>query len=677
MGANDGGPNLERLRYAASDARSFAAVMTELGGVADKDLILLIDPGLSAFRGAASRLVANAASATASGDRCELVLYYSGHSDDEGLLLGREKLGYSELRADIEKVPAAVRVAILDSCSSGSLTRAKGGSSRPAFLYDESSVQEGHAYITSSSADEAAQESDRIGGSFFTHYLISALRGAADARGEGKVTLNEAYAYSFRETLASTENTQYGPQHPGYEISLTGSGDLVVTDLRSSKAGLILSEELAGSMYVRDAKGNLAVELDKAAGDRMELGLEPGRYSVTEIEGTAHSQADVTVSNGAKAMLEAADFRRVAAVPTDARGIEIRPVAPTEVPSAGISAGPSEEIDTSLVGFPISLGMILIPNFSQGIYFSHEDKVVSFNILWGGARDVHGFQFSPLVNADSGELRGFQYASLANFVGGSSKGTQIAGLSNLVSGDMSGTQISGLGNIVSGDSRGAQVAGLANIAKGRANYGQIAGLGNIASGGFAGAQIAGGVNLAGADSAGAQIGVVNIASHIAGTQVGLVNISDRIDGVPVGLVNIEREGVHSFQIWAENTSSVCAGLAFGTRNIYNIASIGAALGDQSSLETSLGVGGRLTIVPFFGALDVSWCELFGGNGIFDFSRPQARLEARVLTGFPGNGPGLLLGLGLEGYMPGLSRESDGSGVATFFVVPSLLWGVKL
>ena len=213
------------------------------------------------------------------------MLYYSGHSDDEGLLLGKDKLGYSELRAAIEKVPAAVRVAILDSCSSGSLTRAKGGSSKPAFLLDASSIQEGHAYITSSSADEAAQESDRIGGSFFTHYLVSALRGAADSHGEGKVTLNEAYAYSFRETLASTENTQYGPQHPGYEISLTGSGDLVVTDLRSSKAGLSFSEELAGEIYVRDAKGNLSVELDKASGDRMELGLPPGKYSVAMIDG--------------------------------------------------------------------------------------------------------------------------------------------------------------------------------------------------------------------------------------------------------------------------------------------------------------------------------------------------------------------------------------------------------
>ena len=59
-------------------------------------------------------------------------------------------------------MPAAVRVVILDSCSSGSLTRTKGGSAKPAFRYDASFDMEGHAYITSSSAEEAAQESDRI-----------------------------------------------------------------------------------------------------------------------------------------------------------------------------------------------------------------------------------------------------------------------------------------------------------------------------------------------------------------------------------------------------------------------------------------------------------------------------------------------------------------------------------
>ena len=205
------------------------------------------------------------------------------------------------------------------------------------------------------------------------------------------MTLNEAYAYSFRETLASTENTQYGPQHPGYEISLTGSGDLVVTDLRSSKAGLSLSEDLAGSIYVRDAKGNLAVELDKAEGDRMELGLPPGKYSVAMIDGDARSQADVDVATGAKAALEAADFKRVAADPTGARGIEVRrPRSRRSIRE--ILAGTSKEIDTSLGGFPISFGMTLLPDFSQGIYFSQDDEKLSFNVLWGGAHDVRGVQ---------------------------------------------------------------------------------------------------------------------------------------------------------------------------------------------------------------------------------------------------------------------------------------------
>jgi hypothetical protein len=623
MGANNGGDGLARLRYAVSDAKSFAAVLTELGGVAESDLVLLVEPGISAFRWAARRLEESAASATASGGRCEFLLYYSGHSDDEGLLLGKDRLGYAELREAIEKVPAAVRVAILDSCSSGSLTRAKGGKASPAFLYDASSIMEGHAYITSSSADEAAQESDRIGGSFFTHYFVSALRGAADAHGEGKVTLNEAYAYSFRETLAATENTQYGPQHPGYEISLTGSGDLVVTDLRSSKAGLSLSAELSGSMYVRDAKGNLAVELDKAAGERMELGLPPGKYSVAMIEGDARSQAEVLVSAGGKATLSGADFKRVVADPADARGIEVRPAAEPSAPA-------SRELEASLAGFPLSFGMTLMPDFSRGVYFSQEDRVVSLNILWGGARDVRGFQYSTLLNADSGDLHGFEFA------------------------------------------------GLANAVRGRAGGVQFAPIANVAEGGFGGAQVFSLVNVSGGDARGAQVGLVNVASHIAGAQVGLVNISDRLDGAAIGLVNIERGGVLSPQLWTENASSARVGYAFGTRIIYTIASVGFDFGTQpQSPSASLGMGGRLTIGPFFGDLDLSWREIFGDAGNLDFSRPQARLEARALAGFPGKGAGLMAGCALEAYVPGLSREDDGSQVTAFRVEPRIIVGAKL
>ena len=78
-----------------------------------------------------------------------------------------------------------------------------------------SSDTRGYAFLTltSSSAEETAQESDRLKGSFFTHYLVSGMRGAADVSRDGKVTLNEAYQFAFHETLAQTVDTRSGAQH--------------------------------------------------------------------------------------------------------------------------------------------------------------------------------------------------------------------------------------------------------------------------------------------------------------------------------------------------------------------------------------------------------------------------------------------------------------------------------
>ena len=90
-------------------------------------------------------------------------------------------MSYQELREWILDAGADVRIAMLDSCASGALIRLRGVIRRPSFLEDVSSSAKGHAFLTASSADEAAQESDRIGAAFFTHFLVSGLRGAADA----------------------------------------------------------------------------------------------------------------------------------------------------------------------------------------------------------------------------------------------------------------------------------------------------------------------------------------------------------------------------------------------------------------------------------------------------------------------------------------------------------------
>ena len=249
---------------------------------------------------------------TRTGARRRTAFPARGASDD--------RYSYRSLREHLDSLPADVRIAVLDACASGAITRLKGGRQRQPFLVDESADMRGHAFLTSSSETEAAQESDRIGGSYFTHYLLSGLRGAADSSGEGKVTLNEAYQFAFNETLGRTVETKGGAQHPSYDINLSGSGDVVITDLRQTSATLVLGEALDGRFFVRNARQELVVELSKPYGRRIELGLEPGRYEVRVQRGAASLLARSEVVEGARVVLEPAQFSATETETTRRRG---------------------------------------------------------------------------------------------------------------------------------------------------------------------------------------------------------------------------------------------------------------------------------------------------------------------------------------------------------------------
>jgi opacity protein-like surface antigen len=319
-GASLGGPGRTPLRYAASDARDVSRVLRRLGGVAMDDLVLLEEPDAERIRAALAGVAAEAERARQAGRRVEVFVYYSGHSDEDGLLLGTSRLPYAELRRELDQVPADVRVAILDSCASGAFTRAKGGEHRPPFLLDEASRVRGHAFLTSSAAHEAAQESDRLKASFFTHALLTGLRGAADSTGDRVVTLNEAYQFAFRETLAGTETTQAGPQHATYDIGLVGSGDVVMTDLRVADALLVLPEALDGRVFVRNGSGQLVAELRKVRGTRIDLALEEGRYEVRVAREQRVAAALVSLPPNARTVLDETKLYDVPLEATAARG---------------------------------------------------------------------------------------------------------------------------------------------------------------------------------------------------------------------------------------------------------------------------------------------------------------------------------------------------------------------
>ena len=274
VGVNKGSRELDPLQYAGEDAVRIAEVLAELGGFPSDGTTLLFDPDRATLDDA---LIRHAEIAAAS-DEDLFFFYYSGHADSTGLRLGTETVSYLELTRRIEAIPAEVRLGVLDACQAGGITHAKGMVPTAPFASQEELLTVGDAWLTASAADEAAQESESLRGGFFTHYLISGLRGAAD-RGDGVVSLDEAYAYAYDRTVARTGTTQRGVQHPGYDFRLQGNGDLALTEVDRAGAHVVFPEEIAGVITVLQLPDETPIaEVAKRSGEPTKLGLLPGRY---------------------------------------------------------------------------------------------------------------------------------------------------------------------------------------------------------------------------------------------------------------------------------------------------------------------------------------------------------------------------------------------------------------
>ncbi len=313
IGNDVGRPDEVELRYARRDAERVAETLRRVGGVGATDSVLLtntdVTHALSTLDAVARRIAAEAPAAQAA-----LVVYYSGHADAVGLHLGDSTLPYAELRARVARVPAAVRVLVIDGCRSGGLTRVKGATPAAPFelRLEDTLAVEGTAVMTSSAAGEDSHESDRLGGSFFTHHLVAALLGAGDHDGDGKVTLTEAYLYAYRHTLHASGRTAT-LQHPTYRYDLKGRGDFVLS--RPSEAvgsgGLKLGAPARYLARADSAQGPLRVELspDRAG---VTVSLAPGPYFIQERHPDHYREYAVTVGRDQVVDLAAVASSRVA-----------------------------------------------------------------------------------------------------------------------------------------------------------------------------------------------------------------------------------------------------------------------------------------------------------------------------------------------------------------------------
>ncbi|NKB65965.1 MAG: caspase family protein [Candidatus Latescibacteria bacterium] len=599
-GANDGGPQRETLRYAVSDAQTFARLLREMGGVQEQDQILLEEPDSLAFYQALERLRRQVTSADAAG-RIEVVVYYSGHADEQGLLLGGQRLLYPDLRRQLETIPADVRIAVLDACASGAITRIKGGRRHKPFLVDASSRTQGYAFLTSSAADEAAQESDRIRASFFTHYMVSGMRGAADVSGDGKVTLGEAYQFAFHETLTRTAGTQGGTQHPAYDIKLAGSGDVVMTDLRQVSAGLVLAEDLDGRFFVRNADQQLVAELYKPAGRPIELGLEPGLYHIQLEQQPRFLTADLHLGQDQRATVDLSHFELHSREPTALRG-----------GASHKSDGLRVEIDDSV---DLTLGDENAYTVSFGFFFNNKSRPfhgTQFSILFNRANDQAGAQFSSIGNIAHKDVGAFQITSVFNYAGGDVTYGQLSSVFNWTKGRVRGIQGGGVVNYA-GQIDGAQFSSVFNYA-GRIN-------------GFQG----GVVNYAGTVD-GFQAGLINIGNKIGGNQFGLINISHQLDGVALGLINYSHDGLFNLNTWIDETDLTMVSLSSGTDRFYT----SLILGEGNGVEAA-GLGGGVRFGHQGRPIDVA-VETLGLARDFDsYEEDNLLLRLRLSTATPKRG----------------------------------------
>jgi WD40 repeat protein len=309
VGANVGWEQDKRLSYAEEDARQLEAVLIELGGFQADSIVFLSAPTterlLTELETLQQRLRGLADEETL------FLFYYSGHADERRLHLRGAPLLLEELYHRLREVPATVKLGILDACSSGSILKVKGGRPAPEFqlsVRDELRVR-GTVILTSSGADELSQEARALSGSFFTHHLVSGLRGAADKDGDRRVSLEEVFLYASVQTLLDTHSTRKGVQRPGFLNRLGGQSPLYLTRLEGP-VGLLLFPPGRQRCFVLQRDERLLVA--ELAADRpraQQLALPPGAYLLKCDDGVKYQVASVELKAGTQRTFAQLAFR--------------------------------------------------------------------------------------------------------------------------------------------------------------------------------------------------------------------------------------------------------------------------------------------------------------------------------------------------------------------------------
>lgn len=169
-----------------------------------------------------------------------LLLYFSGHGirDEFGALYlavrntFRAKLRSTAVKSDyirevMDQSRSRRQVLILDCCNSGAF--AQGTKSATGVSIGTASAFEGgygRVILTASDSTQYAWEGDQVIGetdnSLFTHYLVEGLKGEADLDGNGRITVDELYDYTYEKVKLAT------PKQTPSKFSSKQQGEIIL-----------------------------------------------------------------------------------------------------------------------------------------------------------------------------------------------------------------------------------------------------------------------------------------------------------------------------------------------------------------------------------------------------------------------------------------------------------------
>lgn len=171
-----------------------------------------------------------------------LVLYFSGHGvrDELGTLYlavkntNRFRLRSTAIKSDfirdaMDQSRSKRQVLILDCCNSGAF--AQGTKAATGVSIGTTSAFEagyGRVILTASDSTQFAWEGDKIIGetdnSLFTHFLVEGLQGQADLDGDGRITVDELYDYTYERVKSAT------PKQTPFKFSSKQQGEIVLRE---------------------------------------------------------------------------------------------------------------------------------------------------------------------------------------------------------------------------------------------------------------------------------------------------------------------------------------------------------------------------------------------------------------------------------------------------------------